>query len=805
MTWPIPSKLRFAGALGPLDALAVEVRLLDGQEIHGVMPSGENLSEMSALKLLFRGHDIVLAISDIRSVASSELLVPITDSDLTAAAAQPIEHEEEFIFHALFINGETLDGRTSGYLNLRSGGVYLYVQQGDLRFKAIWIARNSLQSIHINAADKTLATAVPAQPSVNASASAASASAATPDQPALRLASNMEELAAMLEDARAKPMISAARALYELDLVNEATCHELLADKSGKLRAYIDDRLAKSDRFKLQLDHARAYMVKTPEVNADIFQVEPAALARIGWQVAAQQSVVPLGMIAGTLYLASPVPMSRELEDRLNMIIDSHLALVWASEAHVNARLAREIQANRSLPNTDAPARVLNSGLPEADAQDLHSLLTSAQNEIKVEGAEVHSNAIDERSSVVRLVRRIITDANKRKASDIHIETNPGDQASRVRFRIDGDLEEYLRLPVDLRAALVSRIKVMSKLDISERRRPQDGKINFADFSDIKLELRVAILPTHDNLEDVVMRLLASSKPIPLAQLGFSARDVAIVSRMAQRPYGMILACGPTGSGKTTTLHSLLSEINTENRKIWTAEDPIEITQPGLRQLQVNPKIGVTFASAMRAFLRADPDVIMIGEIRDEETAHVAVEASLTGHLVLSTLHTNNAAESIVRLLDLGMDPMNFSDSLVAIVAQRLVRALCNNCKVKEPLSGSEFDGLVGEYVEGTLLPAQEARKRLLQAGHMVPGAAMHLYRPVGCELCGGKGYKGRMGIYETLENSAELKQLIQKRAATNLIFEQAIASGTRTLKQDALEKAFAGTIDHKQAVTVCS
>ena len=250
-------------------------------------------------------------------------------------------------------------------------------------------------------------------------------------------------------------------------------------------------------------------------------------------------------------------------------------------------------------------------------------------------------------------------------------------------------------LPVDLRAALVSRIKVMSKLDSSERRRPQDGKINFADFSDIKLELRVAILPTHDNLEDVVMRLLASSKPIPLAQLGFSTRDAEIVSRLAQRPYGMILACGPTGSGKTTTLHSMLAEINTENRKIWTAEDPIEITQPGLRQLQVNPKIGVTFASAMRAFLRADPDMIMIGEIRDEETAHIAVEASLTGHLVLSTLHTNNAAESIVRLLDLGMDPMNFSDSLVGIVAQRLVRALCSHCKVREPLSQSEFEALI--------------------------------------------------------------------------------------------------------------
>jgi type II secretory ATPase GspE/PulE/Tfp pilus assembly ATPase PilB-like protein len=273
---------------------------------------------------------------------------------------------------------------------------------------------------------------------------------------------------------------------------------------------------------------------------------------------------------------------------------------------------------------------------------------------------------------------------------------------------------------------------------------------------------------------------------------------------MAQRPYGMILACGPTGSGKTTTLHSLLSEINTGNRKIWTAEDPIEITQPGLRQLQVNPKIGVTFASAMRAFLRADPDVIMIGEIRDEETARIAVEASLTGHLVLSTLHTNNAAESIVRLLDLGMDPMNFADSLIGLVAQRLVRSLCKNCRASAPLPAQEFERLALSYIEGTAVDLQQARVRLLEAAQVTGATDIKLYRAVGCEVCAGKGYKGRLGIYETVENSPALRQLIQHRAATSLIFHQAIASGARSLKQDALEKAFAGLIDLAQAAAVC-
>jgi type II secretory ATPase GspE/PulE/Tfp pilus assembly ATPase PilB-like protein len=353
----------------------------------------------------------------------------------------------------------------------------------------------------------------------------------------------------------------------------------------------------------------------------------------------------------------------------------------------------------------------------------------------------------------------------------------------------------------------VSRIKIMSRLDISERRRPQDGKINFNEFSSVKLELRVAILPTHDNLEDIVLRLLATSNPIPLQQLGFSDRDDKIIKRLTERPFGLILACGPTGSGKTTTLHSLLAHINTDNRKIWTAEDPIEITQKGLRQLQVNPKIGVTFASAMRAFLRADPDVIMIGEVRDEETASVCIEASLTGHLVLSTLHTNSAAESVIRLLDLGMDPMNFGDSLIGIVAQRLVRALCKHCSVWAVLSRDEYESLVHEYIDGTALAAEEGHKRLRLAASSASGATsdseISMRHAVGCPECGGRGYKGRMGIYEVLENVGDMKHKIQARGPTSEIFAQASRAGMRTLRQDALEKVVAGLIDLKQARTI--
>jgi type II secretory ATPase GspE/PulE/Tfp pilus assembly ATPase PilB-like protein len=272
---------------------------------------------------------------------------------------------------------------------------------------------------------------------------------------------------------------------------------------------------------------------------------------------------------------------------------------------------------------------------------------------------------------------------------------------------------------------------------------------------------------------------------------------------MAAKSYGLILAAGPTGSGKTTTLHSMLKELNTDSRKVWTAEDPIEITQDGLRQVQVNPKIGVTFASAMRAFLRADPDVIMIGEIRDDETAKIAVEASLTGHLVLSTLHTNNAAESVVRLLDLGMDPMNFADSLVGIVAQRLVRALCPQCAEAVPLTPQGLDDLVEEYRSGSVLDPEEARRRLTDAAVRTGDpAGFSVWEPVGCPQCGGKGYKGRLGIYEVLENDAILRALIQQRARPTEVFEAATRSGMHSLRHDALEKVLQGRVDRLQART---
>src|SRR5262252_2646392 len=301
-------------------------------------------------------------------------------------------------------------------------------------------------------------------------------------------------------------------------------------------------------------------------------------------------------------------------------------------------------------------------------------------------------------STIVRLANQIIVDAYKRGASDIHIEPYAARADTVIRMRVDGSCVEYQRLPASYRRALVSRLKIMARLDIAERRKPQDGKIKFRLPQGRDLELRVATIPTVQGDEDVVMRLLAASEPLPLEALQMTARNLREVRRLIAQPYGLFLVVGPTGSGKTTTLHAALGAINTTEVKIWTTEDPVEITQYGLRQVQVQPRIGFTFAAAMRTFLRADPDIIMVKEMRDAETAHTGIEASLTGHLVCSTLHTNSAPKTVTRLLDMGLDAFNFADALLGVLAQRLARTLCAACKVAVPVSAAQWEELRQAY-----------------------------------------------------------------------------------------------------------
>jgi len=429
--------------------------------------------------------------------------------------------------------------------------------------------------------------------------------------------------------------------------------------------------------------------------------------------------------------------------------------------------------------------------------EDEHSfteLLGRMEDEdVAVEDEESGELVTESDSVIMQLVNKIINDAYIRRASDIHIEPNIGKKNVEIRYRIDGDCALYQTVPFNYRAALISRIKIMSNLDITVKRLPQDGKIKFRRPTGDEIELRVASIPTQGGVEDVVMRILAKGETMPLEDMGLLPRNYNEMINIISKPYGMILVVGPTGSGKTTTLHATLHHINTPDRKIWTAEDPVEITQYGLRQVQVQSKIGFDFAAAMRSFLRADPDVIMVGEMRDFETAKTGVEASLTGHLVFSTLHTNSAPETITRLLDMGIDPLNFADALLGILAQRLVRTLCKKCKESYHSTKEEYDEIAEAY-------GSEAFAML----NIPYNDSFMLYRPKGCEACDKTGYKGRMGIHELLVGSDEIKRMVQKHSSVEIMREQAMKEGMTTLLQDGILKSLKGFTDFKQIRRVC-
>ncbi|WP_282011106.1 ATPase, T2SS/T4P/T4SS family [Nitrospina watsonii] len=447
-----------------------------------------------------------------------------------------------------------------------------------------------------------------------------------------------------------------------------------------------------------------------------------------------------------------------------------------------------------ATPEDDSP------GSAPADTGDVDTLLSALQSEkddVEVEASsdEEEANAISETdSTIVKLVNKVLIDAYDNGVSDIHIEPGLGKKAMRIRFRKDGGCRVYQEIPPMYRQAFLSRIKIMSKLDIAERRLPQSGKIKMK-YGKKDIEYRVETCPTVGGNEDAVLRILAASKPIPLENMNFSQRNLELIRAMASKPYGLILCVGPTGSGKTTTLHSTLGFINTPEKKIWTAEDPVEITQDGLRQVQMLNKIGLDFARAMRSFLRGDPDVIMVGEMRDVETCAVGLEASLTGHLVFSTLHTNSAPETITRLLDMGMNPLNFADALLLIVAQRLVRTLCKACKKEYHPSKEEYDILLKEYGD----PEMFAKNVNIPYSD-----DLMLQGPGGCDKCSNTGYAGRTGLHECLEGTEDIKRMVMKQALVEEIRKQAAKDGMTTLKQDGIWKVFKGDCDLKQVLAVC-
>lgn len=501
---------------------------------------------------------------------------------------------------------------------------------------------------------------------------------------------------------------------------------------------------------------------------------------------------------------------------------DGLILLTLDPERVKSQRIANTIFPKHKIVYTVTTQREFNATVEqfyggsqdEIGTGDINEMLTNLGTEdIEEITGEIEESSAATDNELVKLVNKIIIDAYKMGVSDIHIEPYSGKEKTKVRFRKDGSLMPYIEVPASYRNSMITRIKIMCDMDISEKRKPQDGKIKFRKFAPLDIELRVATIPSAGGLEDVVMRILAAGEPIPLEKMGFTEHNLDELKKIISKPYGLFFVCGPTGSGKTTTLHSVLKYLNRDDTKIWTAEDPVEITQRGLRQVQINVKAGLTFPAIMRSFLRADPDIIMVGEMRDKETTSIGIEASLTGHLVLATLHTNSAPESVIRLLDMGMDPFNFSDALLGVLAQRLAKRLCKNCKESYVANEHEVDTLLAEYCTELRnidrfkadpdAALREIREQWIQQYGDDQGQ-ITLYKAAGCDNCVGTGYSGRVGLHELMTATDALKKNIQERARVADMLVTALGDGMRTLKQDGIEKVLQGVTDIHQVRVVC-
>ena len=533
-------------------------------------------------------------------------------------------------------------------------------------------------------------------------------------------------------------------------------------------------------------------------VNLQRFQIDAETKRIIAPEVARSLRAIPIAVLDGTLFLAVENPFGFDQREYFTFLTKHKVELVMAPAVQITRKLQEYGQV-----------RSVQQGKEEFRSLAQRALGDAPIVELLNDDTDDASSLTQDDASIVGLVNKIISDAAEVGASDIHIESFYGDPLAYIRFRRDGRMEEYSQYSASYHRAVISRIKIMSNLDISERRIAQDGKISFVRPGRERMDLRVATIPTSRGIENVSIRLLHAGDPLPMEALKMCERDLSVFQRLIHRPYGLILVCGPTGSGKTTTLHSALRQLNTADKKIWTAEDPIEIVQKKICQVQVNPKIGWTFANALRAFLRADPDIIMIGEMRDQETAKIALEASMTGHVVLSTLHTNSASETTARLLDLDVDPFNLGDALIFILAQRLTRSLCQHCAEKMPMSPAEIDDLTTEYhyAAHKRSPSMSEREQIVRnwKRQLTKGEPPALWKARGCEHCAQEGYQGRVALFELMEATPQIRELVVHKSPASEYQRIAVEQGMRTLKQDGIEKALLGLTDMAEVRGACN
>ena len=534
-----------------------------------------------------------------------------------------------------------------------------------------------------------------------------------------------------------------------------------------------------------------------PSVNLDLFNIEPAVISLIPQEVAQKHSVLPLSRVGATLTLAMVDPTNVFAMDDVKFMTGLNVEPVVVAEGSVQLAIAKYYGSSREIELATLPSEELptngsknngNGAITHDDLVSLDSLDfdTSQTEDVEVleDNEEIDLSTLSRMSEdapVVRLTNVLLVDSLRRGASDIHIE--PYEKELRIRFRIDGVLYDVMHPPLKMRDALISRIKIMSKLDISEKRLPQDGRIKIkvkVDSRSRELDFRVSTLPTLFG-EKVVLRLLDKQNlMLDMTKLGFEPESLTKFKRNISKPYGMVLVTGPTGSGKTNTLYSALQSLNTVDTNIMTAEDPVEFNLPGINQVQMKEQIGLNFAAALRSFLRQDPNIVLVGEIRDFETAEIAIKAALTGHLVLSTLHTNDAPSTISRLMNMGIEPFLVATSVNLIQAQRLIRRICKDCKQDHPMPP----------------------EALIEVGFTTEECkTMKTFKGKGCATCNNTGYKGRIGLYEVMEITDELRELILIGASALELRKKAVDDGMITLRESGLHKIRAGVTTLEEVV----
>ncbi len=792
--WPTPDLAVYPAPVAPASAPGCTVEGTNGKLIEGLLSLFDPEQGLLQLQLPSQRRALPLRLDQFRRLCLSEALQP---ADLLANAADlPL-----LPFTVRLRNGPAWQGTTVGARE-EEWGLFLFEPLDDGGQLRRWfVPRAAYEHAEIG---MRIGQALVEQHS----ATADQIRDALAEQEALRQRKlgemlvvrqiiTPEELATAIEEQARMPMVRIGEALTALGFITEAQLEDALVQQRADRSVPLGELLVRKGVVsRVDLQTALARKMGYPLVDVLQFPPDTEAVTRLPYAVSARIPALPLMMRAGRLVAALEDPSNRRHIDELEFAAQCKVVPVLTRAGVLQAAIDRAYSkvgaADMAPRGSFEPDRT-----GDFDAGDVRGLAATME-KVDAHIEDSDDSALEQSdNTLVRLINSMIIEAHTQGVSDIHIECPPGREKVRIRFRKDGRLQPYLELPSNYRSAIIARLKIMCDLDISERRKPQDGKINFAKFvAGMRLELRVATVPTQGNLEDAVLRLLASNRSIPLENLGLSSLNFERLTAAAQRPYGMILCVGPTGSGKTTTLHSLLASINTPDRKIWTAEDPVEITQSGLRQVQVNPRIEWTFAKALRAFLRADPDVIMVGEIRDQETAQVAIEASLTGHLLLSTLHTNSAPETVTRLLDMGMDPFNFADALLGVLAQRLVRKLCSHCRVAREATPEESEELLHDWLHamGEAEPAP-TRDGLLTDWRQRFGTEGRLthYHALGCDHCSQTGYRGRAGLHELMMVSRGLRYLIQTGQRADELQRFAIGEGMRTLRQDGIEKVLAG------------